>query len=138
MVILGINAYHGDASAALVVDGRLVAAVEEERFTRVKHAAGFPANAIRACLKLGGLEAGEIDHIAVARDPRARLFRKALYAVKIPRLALSRIGAQAKFLGILEELGEALGVRGLGELRISDFELQISNGKRIIGWWSER
>jgi carbamoyltransferase len=42
MVILGINAYHGDASAAVVVDGALVAAVEEERFTRIKHYAGFP------------------------------------------------------------------------------------------------
>lgn len=44
MVILGINAYHGDASAAIIVDGRLVAAVEEERFNRIKHAAGFPAH----------------------------------------------------------------------------------------------
>jgi carbamoyltransferase len=112
VVILGINAYHGDASAALVVDGKLIAAAEEERFTRVKHCAGFPANAIRECLKLGGLEARDIDHVAIARDPRARIWRKALYAVRIPRLALNRIGAQAKFLTIREELGEALGVRG--------------------------
>ena len=47
MKILGINAFHGDASAALVVDGQLVAAVEEERFNRVKHWAGFPAESIR-------------------------------------------------------------------------------------------
>ena len=111
MVILGINAYHGDASAALVIDGQLVAAAEEERFNRIKHAAGFPANAIRACLKIAGLEAKDIEHVAVARDPRARIWRKALYAVKIPRLALNRLGAQAKFFGIQEELGEALGVR---------------------------
>jgi carbamoyltransferase len=111
MIILGINAYHGDASAAIVVDGQLVAAVEEERFNRIKHAAGFPANAIRACLKIAGLAAKDIEHVALARDPRARIFKKALYALKIPRMALNRVGAQAKFLGIQEELGEALGVR---------------------------
>jgi carbamoyltransferase len=110
MVILGINAYHGDASAAIVVDGQLVAAVEEERFNRIKHAAGFPVNVIRAFLKLGGLEARDIEHVALARDPRARIFKKALYAMKIPRLALNRFSAQAKFLGIQEELAEALGV----------------------------
>src|SRR6266550_3110831 len=110
MVILGINAYHGDASAAIVVDGQLVAAVEEERFNRIKHAAGFPANAIRACLKIAGLAAKDIEHLALARDPRARIFKKALYAIKIPRLALNRFSAQAKFLGIQEELAEALGI----------------------------
>ena len=63
MVILGLNAYHGDASAALIVDGRLVAAVEEERFTRIKHCAGFPANAVRYCLEVAGIKASEIDHV---------------------------------------------------------------------------
>src|SRR5690348_4400945 len=110
MIILGINAYHGDASAAIVVDGQLVAAVEEERFNRIKHAAGFPANAIRACLKIAGLEARDIEHVALARDPRARIWRKALYALKIPRMALSRIGAQANFLGVKEEISETLGI----------------------------
>jgi carbamoyltransferase len=111
MVVLGINAYHGDASAAIVVDGQLVAAVEEERFNRIKHAAGFPANAIGACLKIAGLQAKDIEHVALARDPRARIFKKALYALKIPRMALSRIDAQAKFLGIKEELAQALDVK---------------------------
>src|SRR5438132_11267278 len=110
MVILGINAYHGDASAAIVVDGQLVAAAEEERFNRIKHAAGFPANAIRACLKLGGLEAREIDHVAIARDPRARLWRKAFYALRMPHLALERAAVHTKFAGIQEALRQALGV----------------------------
>ena len=92
MIILGINAYHGDASAAIVVDGRLVAAVEEERFNRIKHVAGFPSNAIRYCLEAAGIKPQEIDHLAVARDPSARMWRKALYALKIPRLALNRLG----------------------------------------------
>ena len=51
MLILGLNAYHGDSSACLLEDGKLIAAVEEERFLRVKHWAGFPLEAIRWCLK---------------------------------------------------------------------------------------
>ena len=54
MLILGINAYHGDASAALLVDGQLVAAAEEERFNRIKHCAGFPRLAIEFCLEAAG------------------------------------------------------------------------------------
>ena len=53
--ILGINAYHGDSSAALVRDGELVAACEEERYNRIKHWAGFPAESVRRCLKMGGI-----------------------------------------------------------------------------------
>ncbi|HMD41733.1 MAG TPA: carbamoyltransferase N-terminal domain-containing protein, partial [Candidatus Acidoferrum sp.] len=64
MNILGINAYHGNASAALVSDGQLIAAVEEERFNRVKYAAGFPAAAIRYCLRAAGINLSDIDHVA--------------------------------------------------------------------------
>jgi carbamoyltransferase len=81
MNLLGINAYHGDVSAVLVRDGELVAAVEEERFRRIKHVAGFPAQAIRACLAMAGLSGGEIDHVAVSRDPKANLWRKAMFAL---------------------------------------------------------
>ena len=62
MNVLGINAYHGDASAAVICDGKLVAAAEEERFNRVKHIAGFPHNAVRYCIEQAGIEPGEIDH----------------------------------------------------------------------------
>ena len=71
MNIIGINAYHGDVSAVLVRDGQLIAAVEEERFRRVKHWAGFPRDAIGACLAMGQIEAGDIDAFAVSRDVRA-------------------------------------------------------------------
>src|SRR3990172_9376441 len=91
MNILGINAYHGDASAAIVVDGQLVAAAEEERFNRIKHAAGFPAHAARYCLNVAAIKPGEVEHIAIARDPRARIWRKALYALRMPRLTLDRL-----------------------------------------------
>ena len=80
--ILGINAYHGDVSAVLVRDGQLVAAVEEERFRRIKHVAGFPAAAIRACLEMGGIEGTDVHHVAVSRNPRANLLRKGLFALR--------------------------------------------------------
>jgi len=82
MNILGLNAYHGDVSAALVCDGQLVAAVEEERFRRIKHVAGFPHAAMAACLEMGGLAPSEIDVFAVSRDPRAHLWRKALFLLR--------------------------------------------------------
>ena len=59
--ILGINAYHGDSSACLVQDGKLVAAVEEERFRRVKHWAGFPSESIRYCLNEVGISLKDIN-----------------------------------------------------------------------------
>ena len=76
MNILGINAYHGNASAALVCAGQLVAAVEEERFNRVKYAAGFPAEAIRYCLDEAGISLGHVGHVAINQDSRANLWRK--------------------------------------------------------------
>jgi carbamoyltransferase len=89
--VLGISAYHGDAAAALVVDGRLAGAVAEERFTRVKHWAGFPSESVRSCLDMAGLDPWAVEHFAVARDPRAHLVRKALYAlVHRPSLRLLR------------------------------------------------
>ncbi|MEZ6123692.1 MAG: carbamoyltransferase N-terminal domain-containing protein [Planctomycetaceae bacterium] len=66
MNIIGINAYYGDASAALVVDGRLVAAVEEECLNRVKHWAVFPAQSIQYCLDDAGISIGDVDHVAIS------------------------------------------------------------------------
>jgi len=107
MNILGINAYHGNASAAIVCDGQLVAAVEEERFNRVKYAAGFPAQAIRYCLKEAGLKLEEIDHVAVPRNPFARLGTKLFYALRMPSFARGRAKVLAKFTGVREALAAA-------------------------------
>src|SRR5437667_11936634 len=107
MNILGINAYHGNASAAILCDGQLVGAAEEERFNRVKYAGGFPANAVRYCLQEAGVTISEVDHIAVPRNPWARLGTKALYAIRLPRFALGRSRAMARFAWILDELAEA-------------------------------
>src|SRR6266480_1907236 len=88
MYILGINAYHGDAAAALIKDGRIVAAVEEERFNRVKHCAGFPAESVRYCLRAAGIGIEEVEHVGISRDPSAHLHKKVLFAAT--QLAKSR------------------------------------------------
>jgi len=82
MVILGINAYHGDSSACLISDGKLVAAAEEERFNRIKHWAGFPVESIRYCLDEYGIMLSDIDHIAINTDPKANILKKVGYAIK--------------------------------------------------------
>ncbi len=82
MHILGINAYHGGASACLIEDGRLVAAAEEERFTRVKYWAGFPVQAINYVLGEAGIAPQELDHIGISSDPKANLMQKALYTFR--------------------------------------------------------
>ena len=79
MLVLGLNAYHGDSSACIVLDGQLIAAAEEERFTTIKHWAGFPLEGIRYCLSESGVTIDKIDHIAVNRNPKANLLRKALF-----------------------------------------------------------
>jgi carbamoyltransferase len=78
--ILGINAFHGDAAAALVKDGQLIAAVEEERFNRIKHCAGFPAQSIEYCLRAAGISLEHVEHIGISRNPAARLRKKILAA----------------------------------------------------------
>jgi carbamoyltransferase len=80
--ILGINAYHGGASACLVRDGELIAAAEEERFRRIKYWAGFPTEAIRYVLEEGGIGPHDLDHIGISRDPSAHLQRKVLFALR--------------------------------------------------------
>ena len=95
MIILGINAYHADASAALLIDGKLVAATEEERFTRTKHWAGFPVLSIAFCLKEAGITLADVDYIAIGRDPKAKLFKKFRFLLSSPinafRYALTRL-----------------------------------------------
>lgn len=75
-VILGLNAFHGDSSACLMVDGKIVSAVEEERFRRIKHWAGFPSESISWCLNSNNLNIEDVDIIAVNSDPKANLRQK--------------------------------------------------------------
>jgi carbamoyltransferase len=113
VLILGLNAYHGDASAALLDDGMIVAAVEEERFTRQKHQAGFPAMAVRWCLEAAGVSLSDVDHVAVSRDPFAHLGRKVAWGLRqgIPVSTLRDRARNAKrIVGTREALAEALDV----------------------------
>ena len=80
MYILGINAYHGDAAACIFKDNAILAAAEEERFTRVKHAAGFPIKSIKFCLDKAQISIEQVDHITINRNPNQKLFEKALFA----------------------------------------------------------
>ena len=110
MYVLGINAYHGDASAALVHDGKLVAAVEEERFNRVKHCAGFPEQSIRYCLDAAGINVQELDHVGISRDPSAHLHKKVLFAAS----RAAKQGAPASLINqIKDRLGNAAKTRDL-------------------------
>ena len=117
MNILGLNAYHGDVSAALVRDGQLIAAVEEERYRRIKHVAGFPAQAIHACLEMGGITAADVDVFAVSRDPRAHLLRKALFVLRHrPR---GTVASRARNLVSLRALPATIAAAlGLAEARV--------------------
>jgi carbamoyltransferase len=101
LLILGINAYHGDASAAALVEGRLVAAAEEERFTRVKHEAGFPGQALHYVLAASGAVTRDVRLLAVARNPWARAVKKAWHGLRWPRTASDRV----RVLGRFSEIG---------------------------------
>ena len=113
MYILGINAYHADGSAVLLKDGELIVAVEEERFRRIKHWAGFPNQAIAKCLEIGGITGAEVSHVAISRDPKANLLRKAAFAVT-NRMSITNIVNRTKNLrkvhDVSDPLAEALGV----------------------------
>ncbi len=93
-VILGLNAFHAGASAALLIDGQPVAAVAEERLNRVKYYANFPALAIKHCLDTAGLTAKDIDYIAVGRDASANLSKKIEYVVKHPTKLLNLLSVK--------------------------------------------
>ena len=109
MIVLGLNAFHGDSSAALLRDGVLVAAAEEERFRRVKHWAGFPTQAIRYCLREAGLRLADVDHVAINQDSRANLLRKLGYFVtQRPDfgLALERLRVRSRRKDLRELLAQ--------------------------------
>src|SRR5438874_11897055 len=89
VIILGLNAFHADSSAALLRDGKLIAAAEEERFRRIKHWAGFPSQAITYCLSEAGIKLSDVDYIAFNQDSRANLLRKITYFItKRPNINL--------------------------------------------------
>ncbi len=91
MLILGLNMFHADASAAIVQDGEVVFAIAEERLNRKKHYGGFPALAVQACLDAVGAKISEVQHVAVGQDTDANLAKKVQYALTNPAKILNFI-----------------------------------------------
>jgi carbamoyltransferase len=110
-ILVGINAFHGDSAAAALSGGQFRVGVEEERFTRVKHWAGLPEQAIRHCLgELGDGTLASVDAFAVSRQPKAYLAQKAALALRHPR-SLGRSLRRARNLSQVGSLAEQLGAR---------------------------
>jgi len=119
MKIIGINAYHADSSACLVVDGKLISAVEEERFTRVKHWAGFPIQSIKFCLNNSNLKISDIDKISVNFDPNANLLKKILFIIKQKpsiKLIIDRLNRKKKYQSINSILNKEFSDKFDGEI----------------------
>jgi carbamoyltransferase len=91
MLILGLNMFHADASAAIVHDGEIAFAIAEERLNRRKHFGGFPSLAVKACLDAVGAKISDVDHVAVGQDSDANLAKKVQYALANPTKILSFI-----------------------------------------------
>lgn len=115
MYTLGINAYHGDASACIYKNGELLAATEEERIVRIKHWAGLPVEAIRFCLKEANIELEEVDVITVSRDPWAKFDKKVIYTLKklmSPASIAKRMTHIGSVKSIKDDVAKALGKDG--------------------------
>lgn len=117
--ILGINAHHGDSSACLIKDGILVAAVEEERFRRIKHWAGFPSESIKYCLAEAKISLEDVGHVAINQDSKANLWKKVGFTLsKRPDLGLviDRIKNKRERANVNDELKRAVGVGFSGQV----------------------
>ncbi len=121
MYILGINAYHADSSAAIFKDGKMIAATEEERFRRLKHWAGFPSMAIEFCLREAGISLSQLDHIAIGRDPYAKLGKKLLFLARNPaggwKAVTERLTNAKKVSSLEQEFGSLDKTADLQTLR---------------------
>jgi len=100
MLILGLNMFHADASAAIVQDGEVVFAIAEERLNRKKHYGGFPTLAIQACLDAVGAKISDVQHVAVGQDSDANLSKKVQYALANPDKLLNFIRMRQRKEGI--------------------------------------
>jgi carbamoyltransferase len=125
-IVLGISLSHGDSSAALIVGGTLRAAVEEERFNRVKHYALFPAKAIEYCLKHAGIAASDVGVIAIARRPWNAFGRKAMTMLQHPTFLKKKSPLKNPYQP-RESLSALLGVSGLGSAKILRVEHHLAH-----------
>mgnify|MGYP001464722718 CR=1 FL=1 len=95
-IILGVNTFHADSSACLIINGELIAATEEERLNRVKHYAGFPSKAISECLSIGYIKGEDITDIAFNTKPLSNLIPKGIHFLK--NLSLKKDFSRQTFL----------------------------------------
>src|SRR6266853_6510031 len=126
MLILGLNMFHADASAAIVNDGEVAFAIAEERLNRVKHYAGFPALAVKACLDAVGARITDVDHVAVGQDSDANLAKKVQYALANPAKILNFIRLRQRkesMRDVRSLLVHALDV-GPAQLRFQEHHLE--------------
>ena len=113
MLIVGLNAYHGDVAAAVIRDGQLIAALEEERFCRIKHVAGFPARAIACGLEMAGAAPADVDVWAIGRGRRVHLLQKAWFGLTHrpgPRLLGEYRNSAGKQADIPEVIAQTFGL----------------------------
>jgi len=113
MLILGLNMFHADASAAIVLDGEVKFAIAEERLNRHKHYGGFPALAVKACLDAVGAKISDVEHVAVGQDSDANLIKKVQYAISNPAKVLNFIRLRQRkeaMRDVRSLLGKALEV----------------------------
>ena len=132
-LILGLNAFHGDAAAALVRDGEVVAAVAEERLNRIKHAAGFPKLAVKKVLDMAGVEPGQLTAIAVGRDGGVHRWRKLAYLAKyrpaLQSAIMPRLRARRRLSGAKDLVAESLdvGVEALAHVPLIQVEHHLAH-----------
>ena len=103
VAVLGINAFHADSAAALIVDGKIICAAEEERFIRIKHAAGFPVSAIKWCLDYSSMSLNRIDHIAINTSSNSNFYKKVIFTIlnrPNPKLILDKFLTKRKKLNL--------------------------------------
>ena len=107
MIILGLNIFHADTSAALIVNEKIISAIEEERFTKIKHYSGLPINAIEYCLNSSDINISEVDLIVVNYNSKYNFLKKALFTLKNINLSflskISNLKNKNNIKNILEE-----------------------------------
>src|ERR1041384_2075921 len=140
MTILGLNAFHGDSAACLIVDGKLVAAAEEERFRRIKHWAGLPTMAIDFCLREGRMSWRDIEHIAINRQPGANNRRRLQFVLThrpSPVLMCQKIRNIRSAASVKERLEKAYGHEINAQLHYVEHHLAHLASAYLVSGFSE-
>src|SRR5436853_2807310 len=140
MKILGLNAYHWDYAACLFLDGKLVAAAEEERFRRIKHWAGLPVQAINYCLEEAKIRIEEVDHIAINRKPGANNLRRLGFVLTRwphPKLMAQKIKNIRSAASVREALQESYGHEIKAELHYVEHHLAHLASAFLVSGFSE-